>query len=53
VCVCVCVCVYICVFVSACVGVRRGVDKFFKTVAKLASILVFSLAKAENNWAKL
>jgi hypothetical protein len=27
----------------------RGVDKFFKTLAKLASGLVFSLAKSEFN----
>jgi hypothetical protein len=30
----------------------RGVDKFFKTLAKLASSLVFSLAKSEINWQK-
>jgi hypothetical protein len=29
------------------------VDKFFKTLAKLASSSVFSLAKSENNWPKL
>jgi hypothetical protein len=28
----------------------RGVDKFFKTLAKLASSSEFSLAKSENNW---
>jgi hypothetical protein len=28
------------------------VDKFFKTLAKLASTLVFSLPKSENNWPK-
>jgi hypothetical protein len=31
----------------------RGVDKFFKTLAKLASSSVFSLAKSENNWPKI
>jgi hypothetical protein len=31
----------------------RGVDKFFKTLAKLATSSVFSLAKSENNWPKL
>jgi hypothetical protein len=31
----------------------RGVDKFFKTLAKLASSLDFSLAKSENNWSKI
>jgi hypothetical protein len=30
----------------------RGVDKFFKTLAKLASSSVFSLAKSESNWQK-
>jgi hypothetical protein len=28
------------------------VNKFFKTLAKLASSSVFSLAKSENNWPK-
>jgi hypothetical protein len=28
----------------------RGVNKFFKTLAKVASISEFSLAKSENNW---
>jgi hypothetical protein len=31
----------------------KGVNKFFKTLAKLASSLVFSLAKSENNWPKI
>jgi hypothetical protein len=31
----------------------RGVDKFFKTLAKLASSSVFLLAKSENNWPKI
>jgi hypothetical protein len=30
----------------------RGVDKFFKTLAKLASSPALSLAKTENNWPK-
>jgi hypothetical protein len=30
----------------------RGGDKFFKTLAKLASSSVFSLANSENNWLK-
>jgi hypothetical protein len=30
-----------------------GVDKFFKTLAKLASCSVISLAKSDNNWPKL
>jgi hypothetical protein len=30
----------------------RDVDKFFKTLAKLASSSVSSLAKSENNWPK-
>jgi hypothetical protein len=34
------------------VAAHRGVNKFFKTLAKLASSLVFSLAKSENNWPK-
>jgi hypothetical protein len=29
------------------------VDKFFKTLAKLASSSVFSLAKSENHWPKI
>jgi hypothetical protein len=29
------------------------VDKFFKTLAKLASSSVFSLTKSENNWPKI
>jgi hypothetical protein len=29
------------------------VDKFFKTLAKLASSSVFSLSKSENNWQKI
>jgi hypothetical protein len=33
--------------------VYRGVDTFFKTLAKLASSFVFSLAKSENNWLKI
>jgi hypothetical protein len=28
----------------------RGVDKFVKTLAKLTSSSVFSLAQSENNW---
>jgi hypothetical protein len=31
----------------------RGLDKFFKTLAKLASSSVFSLTKSENNWPKI
>jgi hypothetical protein len=31
----------------------RGVDKFFQTLAKLASRPVLLLAKTENNWAKI
>jgi hypothetical protein len=31
----------------------KGVDKFFKTLAKLESSSVFSLAKSENNWPKI
>jgi hypothetical protein len=31
----------------------RGEDKFFKTLAKLASSVVFSLAKSENNWPQI
>jgi hypothetical protein len=31
----------------------RGVDKVFKTLAKLASRPVFSLAKSKNNWPKI
>jgi hypothetical protein len=31
----------------------RGVDKFFKTLAKLASSSAFSLAKSENKWPHL
>jgi hypothetical protein len=31
----------------------RGVDKFFKTLAKLARSSQFSLAKSENNWPKI
>jgi hypothetical protein len=31
----------------------RGVDKFFKTLAKLVSSSVFILAKSENNWPKI
>jgi hypothetical protein len=31
---------------------NRGVDKFFKTLAKLASNSVFLLVKSENNWPK-
>jgi hypothetical protein len=31
----------------------RGVGKFFKTLAKLASSSIFSLAKSENNWPKI
>jgi hypothetical protein len=30
----------------------RSVDKFLKTLAKLASRQVFSFAKLENNWQK-
>jgi hypothetical protein len=30
----------------------RGVDKFFKTLARLASSSEFLLAKLENNWQK-
>jgi hypothetical protein len=29
------------------------VDKFFKTIAKLASGTVFLLAKTENNWPQI
>jgi hypothetical protein len=36
-----------------CMGYIRGVDKFFKALAKLASSLVFSLAKSENNRPKI
>jgi hypothetical protein len=32
---------------------RRGVNKFLKTFATLASSSVFSLAKSENNWPKI
>jgi hypothetical protein len=31
----------------------RGLIKFFKTLAKLASSLVFLLAKSENSWPKI
>jgi hypothetical protein len=31
----------------------RGVNKFFKKLAKLARSSIFSLAKSENNWPKL
>jgi hypothetical protein len=31
----------------------RGADKYFKTLAKLASTSIFSLAKSENNWPKI
>jgi hypothetical protein len=31
----------------------RGVDKFFKTLAKLASGSIFPLAKSENKWPKI
>jgi hypothetical protein len=31
----------------------RGVDKFFKTLAKVASRPIFLLAKTENNWPKI
>jgi hypothetical protein len=30
-----------------------GVDKFFKTLAKLVSRSAFLLAKSENNWPKI
>jgi hypothetical protein len=30
----------------------RGVDKFLKTLAKLASNSVFLLAKSDSNWAQ-
>jgi hypothetical protein len=33
--------------------VARGVDKVFKTLAKLVSSSVFFLAKSENNWPKI
>jgi hypothetical protein len=33
--------------------VFRGVNKVFKTLAKLASNLVFSLAMSENGWPKI
>jgi hypothetical protein len=35
------------------VGITRGVDKFFKTLAKLASSSVVLLAKSESNWPKI
>jgi hypothetical protein len=31
----------------------RGVDKFFKTLAKLAISSEFSLSKSENDWPKI
>jgi hypothetical protein len=31
----------------------RSVDKFFKTLAKLAGNSVFSLAMSENKWPKI
>jgi hypothetical protein len=31
----------------------RGVDKFFKTLAKLASSSEFLLTRSENNWPKI
>jgi hypothetical protein len=31
----------------------RDVDKFFKTLEKLESTPVFSLAKSESNWPKI
>jgi hypothetical protein len=34
-------------------GPPRGVEKFFKTLAKLASRPAFSLTKTENNWPKI
>jgi hypothetical protein len=34
-------------------ALARGVSMFFKTLAKLASSSVFSLAKPENNWPKI
>jgi hypothetical protein len=34
-------------------SIIRGVDKFFKTLAKLASSSVFLLAKTEINWTKV
>jgi hypothetical protein len=33
--------------------IDRGLDKFFKTLAKVASRHVFLLDKTENNWPKL
>jgi hypothetical protein len=39
---------FLCLF-DIFVTVTRGVDKFYKTHAKLASSLAFSLAKSENN----
>jgi hypothetical protein len=32
---------------------KKGVDKFFKTLAKLASSSEFSLTKSENNRPKI
>jgi hypothetical protein len=35
------------------VVMMQGVDKFFKTLASLASSSEFPNAKSENNWPKL
>jgi hypothetical protein len=50
-----CVLLFVCVRASHILGSLdkphiSGVDKFFKTLAKLASSEEFSLAKSENNW---
>jgi hypothetical protein len=36
-----------------CMASFRGVDKFFKTIAKLASSSEILLAKSGNNWPKI